>query len=280
MDGEFLEGLLILPEWLEEMRVSDEALASAYDSFPAKYRASLKTGLALASFHFGQTTDGMNSGMWDTHAGFWKKAAFYPAELALIMIGPSCRASALLAACCVLPILANVDEILAISVDGEPAPELLLALQLSGIEDIFSMDRARFPDLLAIAPNIDRTRICFLHNGELGDIVGKANELGFCYRECLYPPNVLVRDPERFDMKLLEFCLGFRPGKKNMKEDMPLDAIYSASPGKLTAEEMGASGAPRLTLGPGCEGFWLFPDLDPEFFKIKNFAFGFLEDSL
>ncbi|MDE7371242.1 MAG: hypothetical protein K2N07_05790, partial [Desulfovibrio sp.] len=48
----------------------------------------------------------------------------------------------------------------------------------------------------------------------------------------------------------------------------PADAVYRAAAGSATP-----SPEARLTLCPGCEGFWLHPGLGPEFFTVSRQLF-------
>ena len=94
-------------------------------------------------------------------------------------------------------------------------------------------------------------------------------------------PLLGLPQPDAFDLELLAFAQGSAlEAALEPVDRRPPDALY-LSPGAARShcrERRGGpfpcSGAPALT--PGCEGFWLHPGLDPDFFRVRRQAFGLL----
>ena len=76
------------PEWAEEARLDDELTAKAYEATPPSCRAALKTGLALAHMHFGQSQGCLREERRDGHLGFWRHRASFPAPWAVLAFTP------------------------------------------------------------------------------------------------------------------------------------------------------------------------------------------------
>ncbi|MDE7371241.1 MAG: hypothetical protein K2N07_05785, partial [Desulfovibrio sp.] len=159
------------PEWLEAARVDDSMAGRAYEATPARFRAALKTGLALAHFHFGESLSRREESACNGRQGFRRGALWEPAPWALIVFSPAYAAAARLTAACVAARLAGVAQVGAICLGGEPQAGALVSLELSGVEDMFQLEGARFlalMDELAARPNARAPgRVVLLHAGEL-----------------------------------------------------------------------------------------------------------------
>lgn len=72
------------PAWLEAPRVADGLVAAAYEATPPRFRAALKTALALAHFHFGESASCRDEAETSARLGFQCASSRAPAPWALI----------------------------------------------------------------------------------------------------------------------------------------------------------------------------------------------------
>lgn len=253
------------PAWLEEARVDDGLAASAYEATPPRFRAALKTGLALAHFHFGESVTRVDDTARHDRLGFARVRTRVPAPWALIVFSPAYAAAARLAAACAAALLAGVPRVGAVCLGGEPQAAALVSLELSGVEDIFRLDAGRFAallDALAAVPG-PQGRVVLLHGGELEALAPAIRQRGIPCHEERRPPRLRVEEAAPVDRELLAFAHG-----------AAVDAALTATPADAVFRaDAGAAPDAPLTLCPGCEGFWLHPDLEPRFFTVSRQAF-------
>ena len=268
------------PQWAEAARLDDALAAAAYEATPAHLRAAVKTGLALAHMHFGESTTSQRNEVRNAHLGFWRRSIAHPAPWAVVAFTPAYAAAARLAAACMPALLGGVPLVGAVCVGGTPSSNALVTLELAGVEDIFVMDSAGLCTLLE-ETQPGPGRLVLLHRGELDAVAGAARALELpCYEERRSPILCLPK-PDAFDLEALAFA---QAEALDMALDAPLhltpDATYLAPVAALGHCRERRTGpfpycsAPAFT--PGCEGFWLHPGLTPDFFRVQRQAFGLL----
>lgn len=259
------------PAWLTATRVPDSVAAAAYEATPARFRAALKTGLALAHFHFGESASCRDETETSGRLGFQRASSRAPAPWALLILSPAYAAAARLTAACAAARLAGVPHVAALCPGEAPEEAALVSLELSGVEEIFSPAAGRVTALLneLAARPAPSGRIVLLHDGDLDEVTQAVRALGLpCYEE-RRPPRLRVVPDARIDREVLAFAHG---GKCALEAALaasdPVDAVFRP-------QEQAATPAPDapLTLAPGCEGFWLHPGLTPEFFTVSRQAF-------
>lgn len=266
------------PDWVEDARLDDELAAQAYEATPQACRAALKSGLALAHMHFGQSPGSLRQERRDNHRGFWRHAAAFPAPWAVIAFTPAYAAAARLAAACVPALLAGVPLAAAVCVGGQPTREALVSLELSGVEDIFTLEASALCALLEESQP-GPGRLVLLHNGELDGTGRLARAMGVpCYEERC-PPTLVLPHPQAFDPDVLAFAQGdaLRQALQPRQPVQPAACYLSekAARAHCQASPHGPySFAGSLALTPGCEGFWLHDGLTPDFFTVTRLAFG------
>lgn len=260
------------PAWLEAARVEDSLAAAAYEATPARFRAALKTGLALAHFHFGESATRRDEAELNGRLGLRRASRRLPAPWALVILSPAYTAAARITAACAAALLAGVPHVAALAPGAPPQAPALVSLELSGVEDIFSPDIARVAALLdglAALPG-PCGRVVLLHDGDLADIAQRTRARGIpCYEERV-APRLRVECAAAIDLEALAFAHG---GAKALEAAVtaggPVDAVFLPA-GEALAPVPDAP----LALGPGCEAFWLHPGLGPEFFTVVRQAFG------
>ena len=268
------------PQWAEDARLDDALAAAAYEATPAHLRAAVKTGLALAHMHFGESTTCQRSEVRNTHLGFWRRAISHPAPWAVIAFTPAYAAAARLAAACMPALLGGVPLVGAVCVGGAPSGNALVTLELTGVEDAVVMASA------GLCTPLEETqpgpgRLVLLHRGELDGVAGAARALELpCYEERRSPVLCLPK-PDAFDLEALAFAQAEAlDAALDTSLRLTPDATYLApvaALGHCRERRTGPfpySGAPAFT--PGCEGFWLHPGLTPDFFRVQRQAFGLL----
>lgn len=264
------------PDWLEACRVEDSVAATAYEATPPRCRAALKTGLALAHFHFGESADSRYDAVRNGRLGFLRARRREPAPWALVILSPAYAAAARVTAACAAALLAGVPHVGAICPGATPRPAALVSLELSGVEDIFQPDMTAMAALfeeLAALPG-PRGRVVLLHAGECADLARLVRRRGIPCHEEARPPRLRVEPDAGIDRDLLAFAHGGPDAlEAALRSGAPVDVVYR----RPVAGDAPAPEA-RLTLAAGCEGFWLHPGLGPEFFTISRQAFAPLWD--
>ncbi len=269
------------PEWAEEARLDDALAASAYEGTPPSCRAALKTGLALAHMHFGQSPGCLREGRRDPHLGFWRYTASFPAPWAVLAFTPEYTAAARLTAACAPALLAGVPLVGAVCVGGAPASPALVSLELSGVEDIFLLDETGLCALLEESQP-GPGRLVLLHKGELDNVAHAARTLGLPCHEERRAPALNLPDPDAFDLNILAFAQGDALEQALEAARAPLPAAIYLRPEAARTHCKPQSHDPlpcagALALSPGCEGFWLHAGLTPDFFMVSRLAFGPLQ---
>ncbi|MBE6441180.1 MAG: hypothetical protein E7022_02455 [Desulfovibrio desulfuricans] len=279
-------GMARWPQWAEAFRLDDDMAAAAYEATPARLRAVVKTGLALAHMRFGEATEERCGEVRNANLGFWRAATAAPVPWAVVAFTPQYAAAARLTAACAAARLGGAPLVGAACVGGAPAQAALVSLELSGVEDVFTLDAAGLRALLAeTAPAPGR--LVLLHTGALDETARAARELGIpCFEE-RRPPALSLPQPEAFDLEALAFAQAeaYDSARAQGASGTPTDSAFAAAglPDALylpaeaarTACLHGRPPAPLL-LTPGCEGFWLHPGLSPAFFRTRCEGFGAL----
>lgn len=273
MDKFFLQNELPFASWLEEYRVPEELMVAAYEEIGPLWRGALKTAIALTTFVYGNRSLQEEKQYVSNHAGFWCRTTSKPATWALVIIAGNFQSAARLYASAILPILANVQHIYCIW-ENEVGYHLLLpALELCGLENIFCLQKI---DILRLINNLlgqfpEKGRILLLHDGSLEEIAKQAIEYKICCYEDKAKPRLLVKNPELFNLELLEYAHGFAP---DIIEYGTYDAAYASL--EMDVQFNLFSNDIPLVLTPGLECFWLHKTLAPKFFMLETNNFGLL----
>jgi len=267
------------PEWAEEHRLDDALSIQAYEATSPQCRIALKSGLALAFMHFGQSPCRTRESQTDTRLGYWRQMTAFPASWAVVAFTPMYTAAARLAAACVPAHLACVPLLGAVCVGGEPANQALAALDLSGVENIFVLDTAGLCALLEESQP-GPGRLVLLHEGELDSARLAARTFGIPCHEERRPPVLVLPEPMAFNVEVLSFAQG-KALDQALEPPHPVTpaALYltaEAAVGHCRQHSHGPHHADSLALSPGCEGFWLHTGLTPDFFRVSRLAFGHL----
>ena len=276
----------VWPQWLEDFRVPDAPRAAAYEDTPAHLRAAIKTALALHQAHFGELDRRACRDEHFPRRGFRRVASESPAPWALVTFPASLRSPARLAAALMPAILAGVPLTGAFCLGGEPSPDVLVTLELAGVEDAFALSA---PDFTRLTAELPGCRVVLLHGLEADGLPGRAALPGRLWSEDA-PPLLLLPQADAVDRELLDFAHDAAQVDAALSGDEARAVLEGGPlPGPcLPAAVLDGDEAARLAMSddatavellltPGCEAFWLHPGLTPDFFRGRHRAFSLLQ---
>lgn len=273
------------PRWLEACRVPDGPRAAAYEDTPAHLRAAIKTALALHQTHAGEMDSQSGRDERFPRRGFRQTVTDGPAPFALVAFPALLRSPARLTAALMPAILAGVPLTGAFCLGGEPTPEVLVTLELAGVEDAFALPA---DDFVRLTDELPRCRVVLLHGLDDAALPERGALPGRIWREDALPLLLLPQDVAA-DKELLAFAHGpdcvaqALRGKaaRTVLDGGPLPG--PCLPAAVLEEDeaahlvMEGEGTPvELLLTPGCEAFWLHPGLTTDFFRCRRRAFSLL----
>ena len=268
------------PEALERGRLADAAFAAAYARASDRERAWIKTGLAAMYAAMGGPLPASRQRCDALGHDLLAAALDVPLDYVLVACGRDCLSPARLAAVVTAALCARVPDVAAVRVGAAWPRPLLTTLELCGVETAARISRRDLASLLAELPAKGRGALVIL--SDLALPVGIP--AGLDVRRAAVAGKAGVFGPG-FDAQALSFAHpdatfychdgpcpelpGWLPGQGNLSEagQIGYDAVYVAASDALAL----AADAP-LCLGPGREGFWLWPHLLPEAFRRQRFA--------
>lgn len=276
------------------IRLHDAALAEAYEQSAPEHRACIKHCLALQHALWGEDCEDATHTRADAARGFCMARRSRPAPWALFVVSPDYAAPTRLAAALMPALLARVPQVALLCVGGMPSVPVRLALELTGVQDIFCLGGtpgteraggtagagksasalARDPlemaacwlrGLAGLEANASPTPwplhdgcVALLHHGELDPLAQAARALSLPLWEENTAPRVLnaTRGP------LVAFCHPDACSDDTAHSNGPCDAVF----GVPDAESPHTLAAP-LRVAESMEGFWLHNTLSPDFFR-------------
>ncbi len=277
----FLFGEAAWAEDLDTCRITDEALAEAYDATPPPLRGCIKNTLALTHAVYGEHPDTLERRSIDTARGVARATRAEPAPWAVVAFTPAYAAGPRLAAALMPALLAHVPLLGAVCVGGRPSAAARVVLELAGVEDAFCLDQAYFSRLLRDMRRCGVGRLALLHRGELASLRDEGAALRMPVWEEARPPRLLIAagsghershiawghpDAHLTEISAQELAAGpdvFLPGIHEV------DAIFCDP-----EQEAPSLDRAPLVLLPGMEGCWLHTDLSPMFFTRTATALG------
>lgn len=255
-------------QWLENFRQTDAELEAAYELIAPKFRAAIKTGIAMTEFHFRPRRAKTGESQASPILGFQESSSCQPVELAIIVLDADYAAMARLCAAACLPALAGVQRTLAIIAgQKQPSAEILLTLELCGIEDIYCLNPEQLLNLPEKLPQ--NSAVSILHDGKMANLAGKLRKAAGRLYEEAHAPDLLIISPDHFDPEILRFCQGNMPQDCLQPHEKQYACAYIAP--EMPCDNINAS----LFLEPGCEGFWLHAGLNPELYMACRMRLGF-----
>ena len=269
------------PPVLEQGRVADRAFATAYAALPDRNRAWIKTGLAALYAALGGPMP-LAVGQ-ERVCGHDLSLATRetPLDFVLVACGPGFASPARLMAAVLPALCARVPEVAAVRVGGAWPKPLLTTLELCGIESAFRLGARAFAGLGKELAGLGRGAIVVLDGlaapatGPTGPQVFHARVAG---RVGIFPEadTPFDWDALAFAQPDLTLCVhgGSAPdqapfvaaaGTLADAAGLGYDAVYVGD-----AKAEAALAVARLSLGPGRETLWLWPQLGPEVFRRRH----------
>ncbi|EGB13484.1 hypothetical protein DND132_0267 [Pseudodesulfovibrio mercurii] len=271
---------LSLPDLIGESLVDDALFALAYEASTDNGRALMKTCIARLYDWYGPRKDAAREVATSWRGGFDSIRRTAPVDVALVLFDGAMTSPARLLAGLVPAIACGVRRVLAVRLDerGPWAPGLLTALELAGQELVADLDRAGlaglFAELAAAGASVAVIDLA-------SDPASCPERAGLAVHRPVFGRGVAVflEDAETFDLDALVRThpdtafttfgadVPLPDGFTRGGADFPafLDAVRDVAyaPTARAGETLGRA---RLVLGPGQEGCWVWPELQPEFF--------------
>lgn len=284
------------PTWLQDIRLSDDALAEAYEQSPAAHRALVKQCLALLHALWGESCEEESTRRVDKARGFCATRQSRPAPWALFVVSAEYNAPTRLAAALMPALLARVPHVAVLCVGGMPSVGTRIALELAGIQDIFcpstisevedclhelvqntasprEADQPKgSPPPKASPPKDSRGCVALLHHNAppcsaLTRVARTAKALHLPLWEEASAPCIM----DATGQELVAVChpdmntsstTGSTTKPPTDTIAPPLSAVFG-----LPAKETAQTRLAPLRIAQGLEGFWLHPTLEPSFFR-------------
>ena len=276
----------LVPPWLETFRVAEQTLATAYEATRPEHRAWIKTTLALVRARYPHVPGQMRQ-VWSQHdLGFRHHVQVAPAPWVVCVLASGFASAVRLAAALMVARLAGVPEIIvvrtAVEADVPFAPALLTAMELAGIEQVFSIPPECTVALLAEwSQHHGQGRVLVHHTHADAAETAFFTGLAQCASEHRLPvwhdqpPTLGVSVPDA-DMALLSWAHPDARIVQVTSDASPgsllrLDAIYEAGPDDNATADV----TPLRLCGHGPDaltGAWLHTDLEPTFFQTRVYG--------
>ncbi|MBQ7607159.1 MAG: hypothetical protein IJU76_04230 [Desulfovibrionaceae bacterium] len=257
--------ILNLADWLWEHRVPEARREEAYNAVQPNHKALIKRGIQCAFTFFGCEPSQSLTQITDANAGLRRVSAAQPADWALLLVDGEQSAAARLTAAAILPRLAGVLDVAAVSIGSPPPNASLVSLELAGIEDIFVLSEEEIGLLLRSRTGCGRI-CCLSHKAKLSC---DGHPVLLTDRK----PSLALLSPNAFDRDTLACMHGFVPAQA-LSSDLPkhCDAVFADEPTCARLIEDSTIPIP-LILSPGLEGFWLYPARPVDFLLQKHAFF-------
>lgn len=256
-------------------------LSQAYTAISEADRAWLKQSMVMAQYCYGFLP-------WQEEqrreqaecAGFSSVLGSQPVHWALLFFPPQYPAPVRLLAALMPALLARVPVLVPVCTGSACAQNLLAALELAGVENVYALERAGHDAealMQYLSANAEqKTYDCGVVLTLAGATVPAscadwiaARKTVRCWKEdvplrCAFNPHNPALDREQIrrshpDMELCALPLDAEDGV------FGFDALYGAS----------APAQVPLVLGAGLEGCWIYPQLVPDFFRVRRMAFDY-----
>lgn len=245
----------------EEYRVRDEVMAAAYEATGDQGRAWLKTTMALVRARFGESAEYKQVRERPAGSGFEMVRTDRPVDWVVVLVDEDFHAATRLCAAVMVARLAGARRTVAL-LQGEPAPAILTALELLGVEDIFALDLNQMRKTLLQAKQEPQGRmLCFGQSISLGvpeglRIPARADR----------PPRILLgpdTTPENQDVIR-------RAHPDSVFVDSRPDVEYTSTDDGTDSHTQNTGDCGPLRLHPELCGAWLYPHLTPAFFTVSR----------
>ena len=266
------------PPAMERGRVGDAAFARAYARVPDLDRARIKTGIAAVFAACGSPMPRLRRSEAVLGHDLVLTRSDAPLDFAVIVCGPRFASPARLVAAVLPALCAGVPEVAAVRVGGAWPQELLVALELCGVETACRLGPRALAGMWALLAAKGSGALVLLDGAPRPALAACP---GIVLHEAVTCGKALVSDSpqERLDREALAFAQpdlefvdaaslpGDAPDALAQGAVSGYDAVYAGS----GADPAFAEAAP-LCLGPGRESFWLWPQLPPEAFRRVRIA--------
>ena len=252
----------VFPDRLEAHAVDDARMAEAYESLDAASRAVLKKCIARLYRIWGERPERAVS-LNCPDRSFCLECEDRPADTAVIVCEAGYRHPAAFLAALMPAVLSGARLLLPLFLSpgtAAPLPDartaalpsapLLAALELAGVERAYFLDEDAVLECVRELPP-DTARLLLIGEKPFGQrLVLHAHSVGLACRSFVLPPKY-----------------------HNERPDQNKERSFEARPSGETADEPALSDGFRqafLRLDAGHEHMWIWPDLDPDWFRLRR----------
>jgi hypothetical protein len=273
------------PDWLGTFLVPDEEFGEAYESTTPERRAWLKT--CIARLHVLHGAAGMTWGRAEKQwrQGFVSVAEIRPVDWTIVFLAGEYASGPRSVAALMPALLAGVANVLVVRIADEGAPwaaPVLAGFELAGQEAVVNLAADRVPVLLSEMANKGSGR--FLVLGKIDEAL-KAAVARFAldcspHVACWFEPvsgSLAIAGAEDacdIDEDLLSWA---HPDLQIVRYDgenlemVQEEGGFLALAGTPDLVDIVPDSIP-LMLGPGQEGCWVWPELEPQFFMQRRLS--------
>ena len=259
--------LLNLPELCEQYRIDESLFAKAYAELGAEKRAVLKKNIALLYSFWGQSNEERTLVRHMTE-GYTVTCTAVSAPYTLVVCEANYQHPACFLAAVLPALLAGAGLVIPCFVGNEivaePNPALLVASELAGLEDsIFVSHEHDVLPVLKSLRSLGQGRLLVLGTKPLAsEPLLFALENNLPCRAMLHEPTFqMLEIANEVDVKFAEFSAS---GAKTLNP-----ASLSANSWENQAGKASPLPCP-LALAKNCQNLWIWPDLEPDWFKNKS----------
>ena len=259
--------LLNLPELCEQHRIDDSLFAKAYAELGAEKRAVLKKNIALLFSFWGQSSEERTL-VRHMAEGYTVTCTVVSAPYTLVVCEANYQHPACFLAAVLPTLLAGTGLVIPCFVGNEivaePNPALLVASELAGLEDsIFVNHEHDALPVLKSLHSLGQGRLLVLGTKPLAsESLLFALENNVPCRAMLHEPTFqMLEVANEVDVTFADSCAS------STKKMNP--ASLSVNSWENQAGKASPLSCP-ITLAKNCQNLWIWPDLEPEWFKNKS----------
>ena len=280
------------PHWTGQLVPDDELFAQAYQDLSDLERAWIKTGIARLYDWYGPRKDVGGEDVRQWSGGLQTRTRFDAVDFAVVLFDDTLLSPARLLAALVPAIATGVRSVIAVRVGEDAAPwrkAILTGLELAGQESVIGVDQNQARRLLSELRETERPgAVAVLGPKATEACVSEqyaATRMAFWRPRFSRMATVWMDKGNPLDLEALAFIhpdIAFSvygddvelPGPNFTRVKGGFDDFLSASSdvAYLPRERMASAGAVKLTLGPGLEGTWVWPDLHSLHFQFRRAA--------
>ncbi len=277
-DAEHEDQLMVWDDFLESYGIDDALKAEAYEAHTPEERACLKNAIAYHAA-LGLDVDQGETMCSHAHKGYWQRVQTKPVPWVLVLCSQKYVSAARFIAACMPAFMAHVPHVAMLSLEAEPCSQILLAMELLGLEESLVLppatkntatDRAELfqkmlRSLFMTAPEY-AGRVIFLHKGEeeITSLVNVCKNMHIPYWQEEVAPHIqMLSSMQEEQSAFLRFA---QPDATYVFDGFSAQAAYGFA-AKMPEHTLSPMSFCGQQWGQGMEGCFLHASLPKDFFQ-------------